>query len=601
MEKISYRQDIQILRGISVLLVILYHLKIPGFNNGFLGVDIFLILSGYLMAQVYVPGSKMDFFSRRAKRLLPSYLSTIIFTVLVSYFMLIPSDFKQLINQTRASLFLIPNLYFWNLDSYFTNTHFNPLLNLWSLGIEFQFYLFVPLITSIFIKNKKILLLICIISMISSFIILTISPKTSFFLLPLRLWEFLIGFLIYKYNKQIRQVNNLRLLYSLSIPAFILIILNLPIEVYSTSIYTGHPGIISLTTALFTVLILSLNLPNNNRLWSVLFEKVGDYSYSIYLVHFPIIVLWNYQSFDGTRLGIEKINDTPLLLILIFFSSILTFIYVETPLRKFRYNFKLIIIPVIILIILSNFVNFFHEKKFSSNEVKISNAFLDRSHYRCGKIFRILNPTSLICPLNKGSKNTNILLLGNSHADSIKETFKKISEDYETNSYFWVQNNPLMVGGASANQVYGEVIDYKISHVFLHYSGAAVDPETLSVFLKKLSNAGIFVTILGPVPGWSNSIPYMMWNEYKFSNELNSNYDNYYAENKDELNNYKSLLNEKIQYFDTGALFCDIKCRYSNGDQVPYYWDTGHLTLTGARYMEKPLSEIFKNYFIAVK
>ena len=520
---------------------------------------------------------------------------------MVSYFLLIPSDFKQITNQTKASLFLIPNLYFWNLDSYFTNTNFNPLLNLWSLGIEFQFYLFVPLITSIFMKSKKTLIFICIISIISSFIILTISPKTSFFLLPLRLWEFLIGYLIYKYGKQIRYANNLHLVYSLSIPAFILIILNLPIEVFSTSIYTGHPGVISLITALFTVLILSLNLPNSNRLWSAVFEKVGDYSYSIYLVHFPIIVLWNYKPFGGTRLGIEKINDMPLLLILIFFSSVLTFICVETPLRKLRYNFKLIIIPIIILIILSTFIDFFHEKHFSLTEVKISNAYLDRSHSRCGKTFRILNPTSLICPLNAGSKNTNILLLGNSHADSIKETFKEISQEYQTNSYLWVENNPLMVGGASANQVYKEVIDYKISHVFLHYSGAAVDFETLRVFSKKLSNAGIFVTILGPVPGWSNSIPYMMWDKDKFSNELNRDYDDYFAENIDELNNIKSLLNQKIQYFDTGALFCDTKCRYSNSDQVPYYWDTGHLTLTGAKYMKKPLDKIFNNYFSEIK
>ena len=124
MKEMSYRQDIQILRGISVILVVMYHMKIPGFKNGFLGVDIFFVISGYLMAQLYNTGRSLDFISRRAKRILPAYLSTILLTSSVSYFILIPSDFKQLIDQARASLILIPNLYFWNQDSYFTNTQF---------------------------------------------------------------------------------------------------------------------------------------------------------------------------------------------------------------------------------------------------------------------------------------------------------------------------------------------------------------------------------------------------------------------------------------------------------------------------------------------
>jgi peptidoglycan/LPS O-acetylase OafA/YrhL len=141
MKKKNYRQDIQILRGVSILLVVFYHLRIPGFKNGFVGVDIFFVISGYLMAQLYYPDRKFDFFIRRAKRLMPAYLSTIFLTILIGFLTLIPSDFKQLLDQTKASLFLIPNLYFWSQDSYFTGTQFNPLLNLWSLGVEFQFYL----------------------------------------------------------------------------------------------------------------------------------------------------------------------------------------------------------------------------------------------------------------------------------------------------------------------------------------------------------------------------------------------------------------------------------------------------------------------------
>ena len=84
----NYRQDIQILRGISVILVVFYHFQVPGFKNGFLGVDIFYVISGYLMAQLYKPESKYLFFNRRAKRLLPAYFMTLFLTILFSYYIL---------------------------------------------------------------------------------------------------------------------------------------------------------------------------------------------------------------------------------------------------------------------------------------------------------------------------------------------------------------------------------------------------------------------------------------------------------------------------------------------------------------------------------
>ena len=598
MKKKNYRQDIQILRGISVLLVVFYHLKIPGFKNGFVGVDVFFVISGYLMAQLYHPNRKLDFFTRRAKRLLPAYLSTIFFTILIGFFTLIPSDFKQLLNQTKASLFFIPNLYFWSQDSYFTGTQFNPLLNLWSLGVEFQFYLIIPVIASIFMKSKKSLLFICLISIISCFAVLTISPKTSFFLLPLRLWEFLIGYLVFKHRRRNTPGNNLPLFYIIIIPFSILLLLNLPIDVYGTSIYLGHPGILVTIIVMLTAFILTLNPPRKTRLWSIVFEKFGDYSYSIYLVHFPIIVLWNYQPFLGTKLGIEKINEVPILLLVILLSSVLMFTCIEVPFRKFRNDFKLVPIPFAILIAFSPSLESLHKENFSANEVSISYAFQDRSEYRCGKVFRVFNPTARVCPINKGIQNTNVLLLGNSHADSIKETFIEVSKEYEVSAYFWVQNNPLMQGGAGIDEVYSEVKKKKISHVFLHYSSTALDILTLTNFLQKLSDENVSVTILGAVPVWSNSIPYLMWNQDKFIDELDRNYEDYFQDNFDELTSIRKLLNEQTQYLDIAALFCNPMCRYSNKDYKPYYWDSGHLTLTGSQLIKEPLNEIFNSFLV---
>jgi peptidoglycan/LPS O-acetylase OafA/YrhL len=201
---ITFRRDIQALRGLAVLLVVLYHLKIPGFYNGFIGVDIFFVISGYLMANIYDSKSSKMFFVKRARRLLPAYWATLILTLLVGFVVLSPSDFLQLKNQFLMSIFFIPNFFFWTQNSYFQATDFNPLLNLWSLGVEFQFYLLVPLLCLVFLRYKRLFNLIFVVSLIACLIVLTISPKTSFFLIPFRLWEFMFGFYILKNNHELK-------------------------------------------------------------------------------------------------------------------------------------------------------------------------------------------------------------------------------------------------------------------------------------------------------------------------------------------------------------------------------------------------------------
>jgi hypothetical protein len=153
-----------------------------------------------------------------------------------------------------------------------------------------------------------------------------------------------------------------------------------------------------------------------------------------------------------------------------------------------------------------------------------------------------------------------------------------------------------MRGGADIDEVYSEVKKNKISHVFLHYSSAALDVLTLTNFLQKLSDESIFVTILGAVPVWSNSIPYLMWNQDKFTDELDRNYKDYFQDNFDELTSIRVLLKKQTQYLDIAALFCNPICRYSNKDYEPYYWDSGHLTLTGSKLVKVSLNNIFKSF-----
>jgi peptidoglycan/LPS O-acetylase OafA/YrhL len=590
----KYRKDIQILRGISVILVVFYHFQVPGFKNGFLGVDIFYVISGFLMAQLYKPSEKYTFYSRRARRLLPAYFVTMFLTALLSYYILIPSDFRQLIDQIKASLFFIPNIYFWSQSSYFTRTDFNPLLNLWSLGVEFQFYLVLPLISFIFLKNKKYLVTILLISILTSFFILTISPKTSFFILPLRLWEFLFGYLTYSLSKNLKLTNRIKFMYQVYIVITVVSVVFFPLNVHSTSVVFGHPAFLSVLVVIATSLFLTVRLPTKATAINNFVEKIGNYSYSIYLVHFPVIVLFNYKPFHGTTLEINEFKGLFIIISSILFLTYSIYKFVELPFRQLHYDLKLLALPLVLLYILSNNSIALQEKQFTLEELRISNAYQDRSDYRCGKLSRILNPTKPICLLVKGKSLTNVLLLGDSHADAIKTTFTNVSRDFNISTFFWVQNDPLMVGGSSSQDVYIEISRLDITDVFIDYSGLAVQPQIMKEFIEKLINNDISVTIISPSPIWNGDIPYLMWNKEYFKKELVKDYSDYLIDNSEEPNFAQMFVNPKFEYLDSGSLFCKSNCKYSSEIGVPYYWDSNHLTLTGANVYESSFIKMFK-------
>lgn len=192
----DYRGDIQIFRALAVSLVLLFHLGIPGFNSGFLGVDIFFVISGYLMQKLHRSDHGFaGFYARRARRLLPAYFATVLATGIAAFFITLPMDFAQVTEQMLFSVPFSSNIGFWLHNSYFHKAHFNPLLHLWSLGVEIQFYLLFPIIALICRDRRWLLILILLGSLALCLGLVMISPKTAFFMMPARLWQFALGML----------------------------------------------------------------------------------------------------------------------------------------------------------------------------------------------------------------------------------------------------------------------------------------------------------------------------------------------------------------------------------------------------------------------
>ena len=163
------RADIDTLRAISVISVIIFHLEQSYFPNGYLGVDIFFVISGYVITKSIIKDFSKDkfnfleFYYKRIKRILPVFLIVLSSTFLFSLFIFLIADLNRFLESLLSSLGFVSNFYFWITGGYFsTNDQLKPLLHIWSLSVEEQFYLFFPFFLYLIFKIKKIIIFICL-------------------------------------------------------------------------------------------------------------------------------------------------------------------------------------------------------------------------------------------------------------------------------------------------------------------------------------------------------------------------------------------------------------------------------------------------------
>ncbi|WP_288400989.1 acyltransferase family protein [uncultured Acinetobacter sp.] len=590
----NYRNDIQILRGVAVAFVVLFHLEIAGLSSGFLGVDVFFVISGFLMAILYKQGEIKEFFQRRSKRLLPAYFATVTLTLLLSIFLVLPPELNQVSTQSIFSLFFANNIGFWMQNSYFSKTEFNPLLHLWSLGVEIQFYLFVPLLAWFFRKSKIFLPMILIGSLFLCLFMLGISPKTSFYMMPLRVWEFLIGFGVAYYltNNGNLKYESKRIFGLLSLVALLLIPF-IPVDGQSFSRIFGHPGLFALLVCLLTASVLSFGLPKNieDSLVGKSFVKIGEYSYSIYLVHFPIIVLYLYQPFSGTILHPNSLIDKIILLLLILIASILMHKFVEV--RKFKSINKVYFRTFLLVISLFGLAKILPNYQYSTEEKNIFNAVNDRSEYRCGRYTNIINRSLLSCKLNAENFDKSVFLVGNSHADAIKIEFSKTASKHGFNTYFLASNTPLMDSSITPKMLINEAKKYRIKHLVVHYAYKTIDAEKIIEMAELAEKSGIRISYILPVPVFEETVPKIVWNIKAKDIDIKNSY---IEKNKQFINQLKSyaLKSSSFKLYEVADVMCPKKCLLTDKKMHPYFFDTNHLTLTGSTLLLPVFEKIFK-------
>ncbi|HEX4738072.1 MAG TPA: acyltransferase family protein [Allosphingosinicella sp.] len=583
---------IEILRGISVLLVLLYHLGTPGLKYGYLGVDIFFVISGFLMAMLYGDirdlQSAMHFFRRRLARLLPAYYVVLIAIVFAAALIAVPHEFADCARYSYWSAILMPNIGFWIDESYFESHYFRPMLNFWSLGVELQFYLVFPLLV-VAQRRWRISGVLVALGSVALFLAMSaISPKTAFFQTPCRIWEFMAGFYIARGGSP-------RLPRWSGEGALALLLVLILLE----PILPLHPAILAvLVTAAASLFIgAGLDQRTEGNPVAATLEQVGKYSYSIYLIHFPVIALLGYKPFEGTTLQLAWPFGYVEALALTALLSVLLFHFVETPFRSRRS-------PLWVggmltagaaaaasAALVSSALNW---SLIPPNQVLAASAWFDRLPYRCPKLVRIEHPFDKSC-LVAGRGGPVVLLVGDSHSDLLKAQLGDAVARAGGSLRLMVTNEA--VGDAlTPEAVIAEAQLRGNRAIVLHAHSGNVHPEAIARTVELARARNIFVAIILPVPEPGYNVPRVIFSHLQSGEPLPPaiQTSDYLREQRQLIAVMEDLARRfpNVRLFYPHRYLCTPRCMVEDAAGKPFYSDTNHLTQTGVRVLIPMLAQV---------
>ena len=295
------RIDIQALRGLAIILVLMHHARISFVPGGFLGVDIFFVISGYLMAGIIDEAlnngsfSFAAFYARRVRRLLPAAYATLLVTAALAPLLLDASEYRYFVTQLAGSFGFFVNFVLWQQTDYFgSGAELKPLLHMWSLSVEEQFYIFLPMGMLLATRRFRLAAITALVLASAALCVhvLRISPSATFYLLPTRAWELGLGsmtaLLVRRGVLQSRPLPALRIACAAT-----LVVVPLLADA------GGHPGLPAALCCLATALLLVPGAQVGSGKLLAPIAWTGDRSYSLYLVHWPVYSLVNNVYIDA--------------------------------------------------------------------------------------------------------------------------------------------------------------------------------------------------------------------------------------------------------------------------------------------------------------
>lgn len=334
-----YRKDIDGLRALAILPVVLFHAELKPFGGGFIGVDVFFVISGYLITSLIRAEiqqgsfSIVRFYERRVRRILPALFVILLFASIVAWWLLLPGQYDNFSQSVLATALFVSNVLFWKESGYFDAPAVQkPLLHTWSLAVEEQFYIIFPLFLLVvhrWFKGRWIVWLapVTILSFAASIWGVAYKPSSTFYLAPTRAWELLLGSLL-----AIEVFPRIRSRLWLDLMGLIGLAM-ITWAVFTFTPATPFPGANALYPTVGTALLIYSGVDGETTITKLLGARplvfLGLVSYSLYLWHWPLLVygqIWNVYELT--------VAEKCVIVVFSFLLAVLSWRFVELPFRK---------------------------------------------------------------------------------------------------------------------------------------------------------------------------------------------------------------------------------------------------------------------------
>lgn len=628
--KKNYIKEINFLRFLSITSVIIYHYFPKIIPKGYLGVDLFFVISGFLISlylyrEIPTKNFRLSiFYNRRIKRIIPATIFLLFFVSLIAFILFTNFDLIKFSKSLIYSIFFSSNFFFWLDGGYFgPNDKLKPLLHFWSLGVEEQFYIFFPALFYFIIKYSKsktlifyLILILTILSLFFNIFLINLGGSNpAFFLLPTRIWNFGFGILaMLIFVSQKKKHNNLEIFFYISFLTlgFFYKIPHLPEN---------------FLIIFFSFMILKKQFPKRFSLDFIIHNKIIQYigliSFSLYLWHWPLLVFVEY--YFVYELDLSK-RVLTLLITCIF--SVISYHFVEINYR-YKFNiksiYKLIAISYVFFISFSLFINLNNNNYKKNSPDFIADAAL--TNFKCEILNYDFYKHKRACIINKDQKikNYEIALIGNSHAQmyvpSIKPHLVKnkkkaillpmtgclptleinISKEciYKSNQYFLDYSKDQNIKTVIIATTWWHKKLYN-GKKFINDPKHELLSESLLDLINKLKENNKKVFLISPIQVPLYELPQMLSRLLKFKHINDKELLNKLQVDRRDFDQEYEFVNSfftqklKNNYIKLDQLQCDnYKCYYSDANGV-FFADGSHISKYGAKFFTKPFQIIFE-------
>lgn len=646
MAHIQYRAEIDGLRAVAVVSVLFYHAEFASLPGGFMGVDIFFVISGFLITSFIIKDlsagtfSFSHFWERRARRILPPLFVVMAGTLLAGWMVLLHIDFRELGNEMASQSLFSSNLLFTKQGGYFDRaSELKPLLHTWSLAVEEQFYLFFPLflfLISRYLKPALSLVLWSgtVLSLLLALVCVGISQRYAFYLLPFRGWELLAGALI-----AVGAVPNRASASTKEAVSFAgLALLAASLFFYDKSFL--FPGYVALLPVVGTAAIIWANTGHLTQVGKWLswrpITAIGLISYSLYLWHWPVLVLSRYVAMPYAEFNwwMRLVCIAACVLL-----AIATWYFVEQPVRKktilkstraiYLTSFAGLALMGAsgLMLVYSNGMPQRFDARIASYAGGIDDINPDRDRCDQPSVERILADD--VCQTNAHVGAASFALWGDSHGDAIAPAFVDASARAGVNGYILTARGcPPILGTENDDVVYRYtcekqndaffdlIVRQQIKRVYLvaywssvlrdggkivqaggnWYAAYKANYENwkmagLARTIDKLRKHGVEVFVMVDVPTGKIDPPRML--AMQEFDGLHDKYGLSLAHYRESLENgiyaFRKMYGDGVTFIDPGTLLCNgISCR-TEAEGHSLYHDKTHLSAFGARYVGRML------------